>query len=1200
MTSLGSNLGFVDELYARFKADPASVSAAWQDFFADYAPPPGRPVPAVAPPSSPSEDEPRPVAKEASEAKEHPAAAAPEGATELVGAAARIAANMEASLAVPTATSARAIPVKLLEENRRIINDHQAATSGLKVSFTHLIAWAIVRALEKHPAMNAEYVAQAERRYLRQRPAVNLGLAIDVERKGERSLVVPNIKDVGRLRFPDFVSKHDALVAAARQGKLAVDDLTGTTVSITNPGMLGTAMSVPRLMATQGAVFGVGRIGYPPELAGMSPKVISELGLSKVMTVTSTYDHRVIQGAESGAFLGTLERLLLGDDAFYSRIFKELSVPHEPLVWAPDENPSVASQGGGYEGIEKQASVLQLIRAFRVRGHLLADLNPLGYSPQPQPELELSTYGLSLWDLDREFVAGGVGGKPGRLPLREILEVLRQTYCRHVGVEYMHVPEPEVRDWLQARTERTQMAAAFDAAARQRVIDKLNAAEAFERFLHTTYVGQKRFSLEGAESVIPLLDQLLSDAVQAGFEEAVIGMSHRGRLNVLANVVGKSVGDIFREFEGEIDPRLSHGSGDVKYHVGASGTHRAPSGATLKVHLASNPSHLEAVDPVVVGMVRARQDLLADWERARVLPILLHGDAAFSGQGVVAETLNLSLLHGYRVGGTIHVVINNQIGFTTGPEHLRSSLYATDVAKAVRAPIFHVNGDYPEAVLAVGKLALEFRRAFRRDVLIDLVCYRRFGHNEGDDPSYTQPTLYAQIKNHRSVRKLYTEQLLRRGDLPPASAEKSLDAFQEKLRDAHAEVMHVVSVAGAAAPIAAEAPGAEAAAAPEVPTAVARATLTEVMDGLGRVPAGFEVHAKLASQLVRRRERFDAGSVDWATAEALAFGSLTLQGKAVRLSGEDSGRGTFSQRHAVLYDATRGDAYVPLAHLAPTQGAFRVYDSQLSEFAVLGFEYGYSVNAPGTLVLWEAQFGDFANGAQVVVDQFLASAEAKWGQPCGVVMLLPHGYEGQGPEHSSARIERFLQLCADGMMRVVYPSSPAQYFHLLRFQALAHERKPLVVFTPKSLLRHPRAVSSVDDLGGGRFESVLETVGDPEPQRLVICCGKVYYDLIAKDPAAAAPQVALLRVEQLYPWPRLRLQGLLRRFATAHDVVWVQEEPENMGAWRFARVELQAALCPGQTLRYVGRQASASTATGSQKRHQAEQEQLVREALSGP
>ena len=1198
MSGFGQNVGYVDELYRRYLANPESVSEAWRDFFADYRP---QAAPAAAAPDVATPSPARPEASTAGAAFPAPAAAPAAGAAArpLAGARARIAKNMDASLEIPTATSVRTISVKLLEENRRVINQHQGARAGTKVSFTHLVGWAIVRALDAHPEMNSAYESIDGAPHLLARDGVNFGIAIDTEKKGERVLLVPSIKRADTLDFPAFLAAYDALVAKGRAGTLGVDDFAGTTISLTNPGTLGTTLSVPRLMPGQGTIVGTGAIGYPAQYAGLPEETIASLGLSKVMTLTSTYDHRIIQGAQSGAFLGRVEALLLGEDGFYERIFAELGIPQQPVK--RDELLTTGAAGDSRsEAIDRAAGVLQLIRAFRVRGHLSAYVDPLGSPPLHQDELELATYGLSVWDLDKRFVPGVLAGSRAARPLREILEVLRDTYCRYVGVEFMHIQELPIRRWLEERMESTRNAAPLPADLQRRILAKLNAAEAFEKFLHTAYVGQKRFSLEGAETLVPMLDALLNDAAEAGIDEAVIGMSHRGRLNILSNVVGKSFASIFREFEGDADASSVQGSGDVKYHLGATGTHETPSGRTIALTLASNPSHLEAVDPVVEGMARARQDGRGDTAHERVLPILMHGDAAFAGQGVVAETLNLSLLRGYRTGGTVHIVVNNQIGFTTGPQDARSSPYATDVARTVQAPIFHVNGDQPEHAVRVIRLALAFRAAFKRDVVVDLVCYRRWGHNEGDDPSYTHPTLYAKIESHRSVRKLYTEELLRRGDLSPEDAEHALVDYRKHLERALAEAQ---ALRGAEGGPAAEADR-EAAAVSSVEgvaTAVDRGRLVEILEGLDRVPGAFEIHPKLARQLARRQEQFDGDAIDWSLAEALAFGSLALEGTGVRLSGEDTGRGTFSQRHAILYDHRTGARHIPLAHLSPGQGRFQVFDSHLSEFAVLGFEYGYSVAAPRTLVLWEAQFGDFANGGQVIVDQFIASAEEKWGQASGLTLLLPHGYEGQGPEHSSARIERFLQLAACGNLRVVHPSTPAQYFHLLRAQALTSPRKPLIVFTPKSLLRHKAAVSAAANLSSEGFAAILDdrAVADPmSVRRVVLCSGKVAYDLEAFRAEASIRDAAIVRVEQLYPFPAQAIASVLARYGAATDLCWSQEEPRNMGAWSFMEDRLRGRVAP-RTLRYAGRPRNASPATGSHKRHLAEQAALVREALTG-
>ncbi len=1213
MENLGSNLGYVDELYARFLENPESVSKAWREFFADYNPGPSSqaapsqvtplggelilPPPAGTAPGVPVTD--RPLEPEAQEEVE-----APEGAEPVRGVAARIVENMEASLAIPTATSARTIPVKLLEENRRLINQNQAAIRGFKVSFTHMIAWVIVRAIEKHPVMNSGFIEVDGAPHRVPRNQINLGLAIDLEKRGERLLLVPNIKDAGSLDFPTFAATYDDMVIRTRQGKLSLEDFRDTTVTLTNPGMIGTVLSVPRLMTGQGTIVGTGAIGYPAEYSGMAPAVISELGLSKVMTVTSTYDHRIIQGAESGSFLLTLEKLLLGDDGFYDRIFSDLHVPHEPVRWAGDQNPTVFTSPESTEAIEKQARVIQMIRSYRVRGHLWADLDPLGYDPQPHPDLELSHWGLTLWDLDRRFIAEGLAGIYGTLTLREILDILRETYCRKIGVEFMHIPEPEIRSWLQEEMERTRNAKPLPEKMPDRILTSLNRAEAFERFLHSTYIGHKRFSLEGAEVLIPMLEALLDDASASGVEEVIIGMAHRGRLNVLANIVGKSYDAIFREFEGDVDPTSMHGSGDVKYHLGATGTYTSPRDHAVRLNLASNPSHLEAVDPVVEGMTRARQDWLGDDDRERVLPVILHGDAAFAGQGIVAETLNLSLLKGYRTGGTIHIIINNQIGFTTGPADARSTFYATDLAKMIRSPIFHVNGDHPEAVVRTIQLAFAFRQEFKRDAVIDLVCYRRWGHNEADDPSYTHPILYSKIEKHRSVRKLYTEELLRRGVLNLETAEKSLIDFQEILENAFKEV-HEAQAQEPKKSSRMEVRPMQPMFRPQVATTAPRETLEAVLDGIEKIPEDFKPHPKLIRQLSQRRERFQTGKIDWALAEALAFGALLLEGTPVRLSGEDTGRGTFSQRHGILYDYETGKPYIPLMHLREGQARFMIYDSLLSEQAVVGFEYGYSVNYPEALVIWEAQFGDFANGAQIIIDQFVASAEDKWEQKSSLVLLLPHGYEGQGPEHSSARVERFLQLAARDNLRIAHPSTPAQYFHLLRRQVREAKRKPLIVLTPKSLLRNPEAVSRPEAFSRGGFDEVLEDPQSPSPEevrRVILTSGKLYYTLNAHRLKTGSKEVALLRVEQFHPYPAEWIARAISRYSDQCELIWAQEEPRNMGAWTFLQEKFHedpATGRLGRSLRYIGRQASPSPATGSFKRHAIQERALLDEAFAG-
>ncbi|HYN03164.1 MAG TPA: multifunctional oxoglutarate decarboxylase/oxoglutarate dehydrogenase thiamine pyrophosphate-binding subunit/dihydrolipoyllysine-residue succinyltransferase subunit, partial [Vicinamibacteria bacterium] len=1084
------------------------------------------------------------------------------------GGAMRVVENMEASLQVPTATSVRTIPVRTLEENRRLLNKHREAAGQGKVSFTHLVAWAILRAFDTFPRMNDAYAEVDGQPHRIQRDQVRLGIAVDVQKKdGSRTLLVPNVKDAQKLSFAEFLKAFDDLVARSRKGTISPDDFMGTTVSLTNPGTVGTTSSAPRLMPGQGVIVATGALDYPAEYKSMAPRTLGLLGISKVMTLTSTYDHRIIQGAESGLFLARMEDLLKGEDGFYDRVFADLGLPHRPVKWEMDANPGLFGTPGGREEVEKQTKVLQLVHNYRVRGHLVADLDPLDRARAPHRDLDPATYGLTLWDLDREFLTGGLSGED-KGTLREILDTLRETYCGTIGVEYMYIADPERKDWLQHRMESTRNYPALDAGSKKRVLEKIVEAESFERFLHTKYVGHKRFSLEGGEALVPLLDRILNDAALRGLREVVIGMSHRGRLNVLATTVGKPLSQIFAEFEGN-DPASYQGSGDVKYHLGATGTHLGDTGETITVTVAPNPSHLEFVDPVVEGMVRAKQDAIGDREHARVLPILLHGDSAFAGQGVVAETMHLSGLHGYRTGGTIHVVVNNQIGFTTLPEDSRSSTYATDVAKMVHAPAFHVNGDDPEAVAYVAGLALEYRQKFRKDVVIDMVCYRRWGHNETDEPSYTQPIMYAKIKTHPSAATLYGEKLVREGvvtreELERVWAGKKAEMQSEKEGDGTPFVAIARRAPVEPAPVDASAMWGR---------------LKTVLRALGTLPDGLEIHPKLVPFVRKRAEILDGkGDVDWATAESLAWGTLLLEGVPVRLSGQDSGRGTFSQRHAVLHDARTQKEYVPLNAVAPSGVRFEVYDSLLSEAAVLGFEYGYSVSEHRTLVLWEAQFGDFMNGAQVIIDQFLAGSETKWGQPSGLVLLLPHGHEGQGPEHSSARIERFLTLSAEGNLRVAYPSTPASYFHLLRLQGRDPVEKPLVVFTPKSLLRHARCVSPLAELAEGRFEPVIDdAVADPaRVRRVVLCSGKVYFDLLKAREDLKRDDAALVRVERLYPFPAAEVQAALARYSPQAEIVWCQEEPRNMGAWRFVRErfldgDVEAA---GRSPRYAGREES--------------------------
>jgi 2-oxoglutarate decarboxylase len=1163
----GPNAWLVDELHASYLVDPRSVPEAWRSFFdrdragdSSSAGPPARREPG-APSSVP------PGAR----------------ATPLAGIAATTARRMDESLDVPTATSVRVVPAKLLELNRRLINRHLERVLAGRVSFTHLIAFAIVRAIGAVPAMNRTYAVIDGRPSRVEHPHVNLGLAVDVTRDdGSRVLLVPNLKQAETLDFAEFVRAYDDAVGKAKQGRLSPDDLAGTTLTVTNPGVVGTVESVPRLMRGQSAIVGVGAIDYPAEVQGADPETLAELGVSKVVTLTSTYDHRVIQGAESGEFLGRVHGLLLGEDDFYGHVFYALDMPHRPIHWVPDERPAPDSPAAR----EKQARVLRFIDNYRVRGHLIADIDPLATVPPPtHPELDPANLGFTIWDLDRRFATDGLAGRR-EATLGEVWDVLRDAYTGTLAVEYMHIQEPDEKAWIQERVEERREALAGD--DRRRILDALTEAEAFERFLHTRYVGHKRFSLEGAESLIPILLAILDGAADEGLAEVVIGMAHRGRLNVLANVIGKRYSDIFAEFESQLDPTSVEGSGDVRYHLGATGSHRSPGGNEIPLRLASNPSHLESVDPVVEGIARARQDRSREPDRRRVLPMLIHGEAAFAGQGVVAETLALSQLPGYATGGTIHVIVNNQLGFTTPPEHARSSLYASDVAKSVGAPILHVNGDDPEACVRAARLAFGFRQAFGKDVVIDMWCYRRWGHNEADDPSFTQPLMYRRIADLPSVRTRYTQTLVRRGDLTTEEADAALEAFSGRLRRAFDETKEERPKVSPVEPRSSLRTDDAA------PTGVPLDRLQLVLDAITAVPKGFEVHPKLARWLEQRRRSLEQDRIDWATGEALALGTVLLDGATVRLTGQDTRRGTFSQRHAVLFDQRTGREHLVFRNVGEGQGDAFVYDSPLSEFAAVGFEYGYSVGDPAGLVLWEAQFGDFANGAQVVIDQYIATAEEKWGQASRLALLLPHGYEGQGPEHSSARLERFLELGANDNLEVVVPSTPAQHFHLLRRQGLRVVGKPLVVMTPKSLLRARYAASRADDLVSGAFAPVIADPASPaEPARLVLCQGKLFYELDAAR--TEQDKVALVRLERCYPFPADELKRELAGAPRA-ELVWAQEEPENMGAARFVVRNLRERL--GLEARVVARPESATTATGSLTQHQREQAELVARALA--
>ena len=1262
----GANEWMVEEMRAAWSADPSSVSPQWRELF-ETDPGAGlhQPGPASSngsassaaggprratitpqaasslrrssavqdvtrsdlPPAPPSDTAP-PTSPYAQRQAAHPAHdqdgdAYEDRTTRLKGAAARTAKNMDDSLSMPTATSARAVPAKVLIENRSVINSHLARTRGGKVSFTHLIGWAVVESLSEMPSMNVSYgVDEAGKPVLNEPAHVALGLAIDVPgADGQRRLLVPSIKQADLMDLSRFVEAYEGLVAKARQNKLDLDDFRGTTVTLTNPGMIGTLHSVPRLMPGQGLIVGVGAMDYPAAFAGASPDTLARQAIGKVVTLTSTYDHRVIQGAASGEFLRLVERKLLGLDGFWNRAFESLRIPLEPVKWVRDTTYDPELETG------KPARVAELIHAYRQRGHLAADNDPLTYRLRRHPDLDITSYGLSLWDLDRSFPTRGLGGRD-RATLREILRMLRDAYCRTVGVEYMHIQDPAQRAWWQERLERDWEDIADE--ERRRILTKLEQAEAFETFLQTKYVGQKRFSLEGGESLIVALDRLLDAAAHDGLDEVVIGMAHRGRLNVLTNIAGKSYGQVFDEFEGN-GVIEGAGTGDVKYHLGTVGVFSGTDGVSTRVSLAANPSHLETVDGVVEGIVRAKQDRIGLGEKGyTVMPVLVHGDAAFAGQGVVYETLNMSQLPAYRTGGTVHIVVNNQIGFTTGSASARSTIYATDLAKGLQVPIFHVNADDPETVARTARHAYEYRRTFHKDVIIDLICYRRRGHNEGDDPSMTQPLMYRLIDSLDSTRGVYTAALVGRGDITPQEAQEIAKSYQDELERVFTEArIQVTGGTGSDGADEATDTSAQDLSDPtkvgvplsslEIPysqragtgmmlgwtSAVPRDVVERIGDAQVAWPESFTVHPKLQAMLAKRREATRKGGIDWGLGELIALGSLLMEGVPIRLAGEDARRATFAQRHAVLHDHTSGQEWTPLSFLTPDQAPLEIYDSLLSEYAALAFEYGYSVERPEGLTMWEAQFGDFANGAQSVIDEYVTSAAQKWGQRSGLVMLLPHGQEGQGPDHSSARIERYLQMCAQDNMLVAQPSTPASYFHLLREHTYTRPRRPLIVFTPKQLLRLKAACSPVEAFTSGTFQPVIGETDDAVlasaqkqgVDRVLLCSGRVYYDLLAHRTKTGDTSTAIVRLEQLYPLESSAIAEALAPFSGA-ELVWVQDEPANQGMWPYLALNLPTDLTGGVLPTLVSRPEAAAPAVGTAGLHRAQQEEILRQAFA--
>lgn len=1225
-----TNSWMVEELYQQFIDNPDAVPTTWHDFFSDYRSAESThtaPEKATEIPGRPS-GQPQVISSAARVYDDSiqavlphlSGAPIPSAATNLRGAAKAIAANMVESLTVPTATSFREIPAKLLEVNRRTINAHLNRTFQGKVSFTQLLAWAVVRALKAHPGMRSLYgLDQQGNPWIMVAEHVNLGIAVDVERKGVRSLVVPNIKAADTMTFAEFWAAYEQTIRRVMRGDMDAAMFEGTTHTLTNPGGAGTATSVPRLMAGQSAIIGVGAIDFPGQLKGSDPATMAELGISKIIHATSTYDHRVIQGAESGMFLATFEDLLLGGDGFYDEIFKALRVPYHPLRWTCDAASAVRTDK--IVRAKKQAGVQNIIASYRTRGHLTANTNPLEQGlPALYEELDPLHHNLTIWDLDRTFPVNGLAGHD-EMTLRQTLTTLRDAYCRTLAIEYMHNDRPDKKRWWQGRLEGVDDDVTSE--DRERILMMLNEAEAFERFLGTKYLGQKRFSLEGAESLIPMLDELFNIAADDEMvTSAVIGMAHRGRLNVLANILNKDYDRIFGEFEDSMDATSLQGSGDVKYHLGQSGVHLSPNGNEIPVTLAANPSHLEAVNPVVEGIVRGRMDAMSfptpqdTYDEpivsvGTVLPVLVHGDSAFIGQGVVAETIGMSRLEGYHTGGTIHIIVNNQIGFTTAPERARSSVYASDMAKIIGAPVLHVNGDDPEACVRAVRHAMAYRERWHADIVIDMVCYRRHGHNESDEPAFTQPQMYERINAHRSVRKVYTDTLLARGELSLEEAEANFASFQARLDEVLSQVRDsepVVpqDVLPPPPPVLDVYPTFE--------TGVSRERLDAVTKALLTVPDDFNVNPKLQRLLEKRASMLDEDAVDWPMAELLAFGTILQDGQNVRIAGQDVPRATFSQRHAAYQDVLDGTRYIPLQYLpvdgqpdgpAPDRmaGQFLCYESPLNEYACLGFEYGYSLARKDSLVVWEAQFGDFANGAQIIIDQFVMSAWHKWKQVSGLVMLLPHGYEGQGPEHSSARIERFLTMSAQHNVEICQPSSAASYFHLLR-RHMAREpekRVPLIVFSPKSMLRSPAVCSTAEAFISGRFKRVRVEDADRLPvpadqvKRVLVCSGKVSHTL---DAERGNKPVAIVRVEQLYPWPAEKIAEALALYPNASEVYWVQDEPENQGPWPFVRPRLAELVRPDQTYHHVTRVASPSPATGSHTVSHLEEATILAEALS--
>ncbi len=1166
-----------------------------------------------------------PAAPAAGPAQAAPSAPAGE-AKALRGAAAMLAQAMGESREVPTATSFRTIAVDTLDAKRKVLNE-ALRERGLKVSFTHLIAWAIVQAAKEWPVMTRTFEERDGKPFAIEGAPVNLGIAVDVERKdGSHSLMVPAIKGADGLDFAAFHSSYEDLITRTRENRLSADDFHGTNISLTNPGGIGTVASVPRLMSGQSAIIAAGAIAYPPEWAHAGEERLRQLGVSKTMMLTSTYDHRVIQGAESGAFLRRVEALLEGKDSFYESAASDLGLDPAPLSTAHPASASAPPLGApapapptpaqpDEELLGAVQAATSLLKGYRTHGHLAARLDPLGSEPKGDPAIQPENLNLTPELMARIPASILRIGVPGET-LLEVLPRMREAYCGTIAYQFEHLSSHQQRTWLREMVETGAHRQPLAEDEKRRLLERLIDVFEFERFVEKAYLGQKIFTIEGLDAIVPMLDELVTLAARSGAEEVVFGMAHRGRLSVLAHNLGRSVESILAEFEGskQIEQvkavaAIPHGgTGDVKYHYGHQGTYENHEGEQIAVRLYPNPSHLEFVDPVVEGATRFLQSDLdgakLEHEPKRAVPVLLHGDAAFPGQGVVAETLNLQSLRGYTTGGTIHVIQNNQVGFTTDPEDARSTPYAADMAKGFNVPIVHVNADDVEACSAAIRLAMAYRERWCRDIVIDVIGYRRYGHNETDEPAYTQPAIAAKIKAHPPVSELYAEKLVEEGVVAREDVERAREERHEEMATALKDLRRRMELGDYEDPTGTTSNTGELdrTASPPVDTAVPIGRLRELNEALLEVPESFSVHRKLRKPLARRTEALESGGIDFGHAEALAFASLLTEGTHIRLTGQDTERGTFSHRHLVLHDEKTGLPYCPMQNVAGATAPFELYNSPLSEIACLGFEYGYSAATPEALVLWEAQFGDFANAGQVIVDSFIVSGEAKWGQTSRLTLLLPHGYEGSGPEHSSARIERFLALAAEGNIRIANPSTAAQYFHLLRRQALIQKPRPLIVFTPKGLLRLDRAAATPEELTDGHFKFILDDPAATERrekvERLVLCTGKVFWDMDASERREAAENVAIARVELLYPFAKEQLTEVIASYPNLKELVWTQEEPRNMGAWKVMSRRLPDVLPEGVELGYVGRPTRASPGEGYSVAHAREQERIVLTALT--